>query len=66
MLHGYENTKQASQRVGLSDAQIRRLLETGMINGMKTGRDWLVDGRSLDHYMLHNSRSAKRRRKKKA
>ncbi len=64
MIHGYENTKQASLRVGLSDSQIRRLLESGMVNGMKTGRDWLVDSRSLDHYMLHHARRGTRRRKR--
>jgi excisionase family DNA binding protein len=65
MVHGYENTKEASQRVGLSDSQIRRLLEKGVVNGMKISRDWLVDSRSLDHYIAHYSRSAGGGRKKK-
>jgi excisionase family DNA binding protein len=53
MIQGYTTTAEASQRVGLSDSQIRRLLESGTVKGVKPGRDWLVEIASLDHYIAN-------------
>jgi excisionase family DNA binding protein len=36
------STKEAAQRLGLHDSQIRRLLQSGDIKGKKLGRDWVV------------------------
>lgn len=36
------SVKQAAQRLGISDSHCRRLLETGKINGIKLGHDWVV------------------------
>ena len=36
------STKEASVRLKLSEAHIRRLLESGQIDGKKLGRDWVV------------------------
>ena len=47
--------KEAAQRLGLDESQIRRLLQNGEIKGKKIGRDWIV----LDL-------SYKRKRKRKA
>ena len=52
MLEGYGTTKQASERSGISQAHIRRLMERGTLAGLKMGRDWLVETSSLDSYML--------------
>jgi len=35
-------TKEAAQRLGLSQAHVRRLLEGGAIEGKRLGRDWIV------------------------
>jgi len=49
------SVKQAAERLGLSDAHVRRLLESGQIAGQKVGSYWVV--LNLDY---------KRRRKSKA
>lgn len=36
------STKEAAQRLGLDESQIRRLLQNGEIKGKKIGRDWIV------------------------
>jgi excisionase family DNA binding protein len=36
------STKEASDRLKLSQAHIRRLLESGQIPGKKLGHDWVV------------------------
>ena len=41
------SVKKAAQRLGISDSQCRRLLETGKIKGKKLGHDWVV--LSLDY-----------------
>ncbi|MBN1376512.1 MAG: helix-turn-helix domain-containing protein [Dehalococcoidia bacterium] len=35
-------TKEAADRLGLSQAHVRRLLESGTIEGKRLGRDWIV------------------------
>ena len=41
------STKEAAQKLGISDAHIRRLLANGEIKGKKLGHDWVV--LSLDY-----------------
>ncbi|MBA7579747.1 hypothetical protein ES708_21623 [subsurface metagenome] len=41
------SVKEASQKMGISDAHCRRLLEKGQIKGKKLGHDWVV--LSLDY-----------------
>lgn len=36
------STKEAAQKLGLDESQIRRLLAKGEIKGKKLGRDWVV------------------------
>ena len=36
------STKEASEKLGLSQDHIRRLLENGMIKGKKVGNSWVV------------------------
>ena len=35
-------TREAAERLGLSQAHVRRLLEDGAIEGKRLGRDWIV------------------------
>ena len=53
MFEDYLTTKAASQRCGLSRDHVRRLLERGILDGTKIGRDWFVMVESLDSYMAH-------------
>ena len=53
MLEGHFTTIQASEMYGLTDSHFRRLLEHGTIQGIKVGRDWLMDKESLAHYMAN-------------
>jgi excisionase family DNA binding protein len=64
-LHGLMTTKQASGHVNLTVSHIRRLLEQGKVRGVKTGRDWLVEVASLDHYVANYGRPGKRGPRKK-
>ena len=53
MIKGYLTTRQASERSGISQDHIRRLMWSGTLSGLKLGRDWLVEASSLDHYLLN-------------
>lgn len=35
-------TREAADKLGLSQAHVRRLLEHGVIDGKRLGRDWIV------------------------
>jgi hypothetical protein len=41
------SSKEASQKMGISDSHLRRLLESGQVKGKKLGHDWVV--LSLDY-----------------
>jgi excisionase family DNA binding protein len=41
------SVKEASNKIGISDSHLRRLLESGQIKGKKLGHDWVV--LSLDY-----------------
>lgn len=38
------STKEAADKLKLSQAHIRRLMESGQLPGKKIGRDWIVFG----------------------
>ncbi len=52
------SSKEASQRMGISDSHLRRLLESGQVEGKKLGHDWVV--LSLEY---KRKRKPKRRQK---
>ena len=56
MFAGYLTTKAASQRCGLSRDHVMRLLERGIIDGTKAGRDWFVTIEALDAYMANRQK----------
>jgi len=41
------SVKEAAQTIGISERQLRLLLETGQVDGKKLGHDWVV--LSLDY-----------------
>lgn len=45
-------TKQAGERLGVTDARVRVLLTEGRLSGEKFGRDWLVSRESVENYQL--------------
>ena len=53
MIDGYLTTRQASEKSGISQAHLRRLMEYGKLSGLKIGRDWLIDVSSLDRYVAN-------------
>ena len=63
MFEGYLTTKAASQRCGLSRDHVRRLLERGILDGTKIGRDWFVMIESLDRYMANRPKRGPKARK---
>ncbi len=52
----YLSTQEASAQFGLSDGQLRRLLISGRVEGLKKGRDWLVAASSVKQYMANRPR----------
>ncbi len=51
MSDDYISVKEASEKYGLSDSHIRRLLINGAIKGRKFGNAWAVEIASVDSYM---------------
>jgi len=45
------DTKQAAERLGLTEIYVRRMIRAGRINARKLRRDWLVDVKSLEEFM---------------
>ena len=62
MIEGYLTSKQAGVKSGVSQAHIRLLMETGKLQGMKVGRDWLVATASLEYYMANRPKRGPKRR----
>jgi len=50
-MEGYISIKQASEKSGLSGAQIRKLLAEVKLEGTKIGSYWAVDSYSLAQYI---------------
>ncbi len=61
MIEGFLTTKQASAVSGISQAHIRRLLESGTVRGVKAGHDWLVRTDSMEHYMANRPKRGRKR-----
>jgi excisionase family DNA binding protein len=53
------STKEAADKLKLSQAHIRRLLESGQLSGKRLGHDWIVF--NLDY---KRKRKAKRKKEK--
>ena len=66
MLQGFLTTRQASRRSGISDAHLRRLLASGVLRGVRVGRDWLIEESSLEHYLAHRPRPGRKPRRRRA
>jgi excisionase family DNA binding protein len=64
MISGYLTTKQASVHSGISQDHVRRLLQTGTVEGVKLGHDWLVLVSSLEHFMANRPRPGRKRTKR--
>ena len=62
MIDGYLTSKQASEKSGMSQGHIRLLMETKKLAGLKVGRDWLVETRSLEYYMGNRPKRGPRRK----
>ena len=66
MLEGLLTVKQASERFGLSDAHIRRLLEHDTIKGTKMGFYWLVHIDSMEHYVANRPKRGRKPKDREA
>jgi excisionase family DNA binding protein len=55
----YLTTNEASSRLGVSTARVRRMLKDGILAGRRFGRDWQVEETSV------SARIAERKREKK-
>ncbi len=45
----YQTSQEAAERLGVSHSHMRLLLRQGRIQGIKLGRDWLIEIDSLDY-----------------
>jgi hypothetical protein len=63
MIEGYLTTNQASEKSGISQAHIRLLMETRKLDGLKVGRDWLVETVSLEYYMVNRPNRGPKKKK---
>jgi excisionase family DNA binding protein len=52
----YITTRQAAETMPLSEAQMRVLLRSGRLQGMKLGHDWLIHAPSLRAYLANRPR----------
>ncbi|MGE0539208.1 MAG: helix-turn-helix domain-containing protein [Dehalococcoidia bacterium] len=58
----YVTVAEASRRTGLSRRQLTRLLQTGVIDGIKPGRDWLVRLSAVTTYLKEERKPGPKRR----
>ena len=45
----YITSKEVAEKLGMSHSHMRLLLRQGEIQGIKIGRDWLVEDDSVDY-----------------
>ena len=50
-IDGYLTPDEAGKSAGLTGRRIRQLLSADVIEGVKVGRDWLVNRESLERYL---------------
>ena len=60
------DTKEAANRLGLSDIYVRRMIRAGRISARKVRRDWLVDAQSLAAFMTSGRRWVVKKSRKRA
>ena len=51
--------QEAASRMGVSVATVRRMAQSGRITGVKSGRQWLIDARSLQGKPRRSRRHAR-------
>jgi excisionase family DNA binding protein len=61
----YITVAQASRLSGLSARQLRWLLQRGLINGVKPGRDWLVKPSAVMEYLRQERKPGRRPKDRK-
>ena len=55
------SVKEVSEKTGLSDTQIRRLIRTGLLQGKKVGMQWVIDSFSVAKIKRRRSPNGTRR-----
>jgi len=58
----YVTVAQAARQSGLSDRHLRRLLQQGVVPGIKPGHDWLVRPSAVAEYLRHDHRPGRKPR----
>ena len=58
----YVTASKAATLSGLSGRQIRRLLETGVIQGIRPGHEWLVKPSAVMEYLRLERKPGRKRR----
>lgn len=53
-----KTTTEAAASLGLTQGRIRQLCIAGVLKGTKTGRDWLIDEKSLRAYKPRSAAKA--------
>src|SRR5438094_633470 len=51
--------EEAATRIGASVATVRRMAQSGRVSAVKSGRQWLIDARTLPGYGRPTRRSAR-------
>jgi len=63
-LSDYITTKEAGDRLGVTQHQARHLVANGIVQGIKLGHDWLVLVSSLEHYSKNRPKPGPKPKKK--
>ena len=51
----YIETSQAAEKLNYHVEHVRRMMREGSLQGIKIGRTWLVQKKSLDEYVARNA-----------
>jgi excisionase family DNA binding protein len=63
-LSDYITTKEASERLGVTQHHVRHLVVNNIVQGVKLGHDWLVSVVSLEHYIKNRPKPGPKPEKK--
>jgi len=55
----YIETSQAAQKLSYHVEHVRRMMREGSLKGIKIGRTWLVQKKSLDEYVARTASMSK-------
>ncbi len=53
-------TNEAVEKTGFTPDHIRKLVRFGKVAGKKIGRDWVIDTKSLEKYMVQERKPGKK------